>query len=154
LSATVNFLTVTNSIAALAFTGASGTITVKDTDEIPESIGLDDRILAPNPSGFISNVELTRDELTGQNLRLTYVLSYRYYHCKIGGGMGGLFGVYAAMITNAAAILLAFSSDATLTGALDNDMPQITDIGPVNDPAGNGYHGFDITLRIMQFLEV
>jgi hypothetical protein len=49
---------------------------------------------------------------------------------------------------------LAFASDATLTGALDNDMPMFSGFGPVSDPAGIGYHGFDITLRISQFLEV
>jgi len=154
LSATVDFLTVTNSIAALTFTGSSGTISVKDTDEIPDTIGLDTHILAPMPAGFITGIELIRDELTAQLLTLKYTLTYRYYHCKIGGGMGGLFGTYAGLITNAAAILLAFSKHATLVGALDNDIPQIIDIGAVSDPSGNGYHGFDITLRITQFLEV
>lgn len=154
MSITVDFLTVTNSIAALTFTGSDGTITVKDTDEIPDTIGLDYRVLAPMPEGFITNVELIRDELTGQKLTLKYTLTYRYYHCLIAGALGGLFSTYAGLITNAAAVLLAFSNDATLTGALDNDMPQISGIGPVSDPAGKGYHGFDVSLRITQFLEV
>jgi hypothetical protein len=150
LTATVDFLTVTNSIAALTIAG----VTILDTDQIPDAVGLDFAVLAPMPEAFITNVEVTRDELSAQKLVLRYTLTYRYYHCKIQGGLGGLFATYAGLITNAAAILLAFSSDATLAGAVDNDMPQVLNIGPVSDPSGNAYHGCDITLRIMQFLEV
>lgn len=151
MTTTVDFSTVTNSIAALTFVGASGTITVKDIHEIPATVGLDDHILSPMPENFISGVEVTRDELTGQLLVLRYVLTYRYFHCRLGGD---LFANYANMVTNAAAILVAFSSDVTLTGAVDNTAPQITAFGPVNDPAGVGYHGFDITINVTQFLEV
>lgn len=150
LSATVDFDTVTNSIASLSITD----VTILDTDQIPDSLGLDSHILAPMPQGFITGVTVTRDELSGQKLRLSYTLTYRYYHSKMAGGLGGLFGTYAGMVDKAAAILLAFSSDATLTGALDNDLPTLGEFGPVSDPAGNGYHGFDITLRITQLLEV
>jgi hypothetical protein len=150
MTATVDFTTVTNSIEALTITG----ITIQDVDEIPDSVGMDNHVLAPMPAGFISNVEVTRDELTAQKLRLNYTLTYRYYHCRIAGGVGGLFSTYAGLITSAAAILLAFCNDATLTGALDSDLPQILNIGPVTDPAGSGYHGFDVTLRIHQLLDV
>ena len=151
MTTTVDFSTVTNSIAALTFTGASGTITVKDIHEIASTIGLDDHILSPMPENFISGVEITRDEMTAQLLVLKYILTYRYYHCKLGGD---LFANYANMVTNAASILLAFASDVTLAGAVDNGEAQITAFGPVNDPAGIGYHGFDLTLNITQFLEV
>jgi hypothetical protein len=150
LSTTVNFTTVTNAIAALSITG----VTILNTDQIPDSVGLDFAVLAPMPKDFLTNVTVTRDELSAQLLTLRYTLTYRYYHCKIGGGLGGLFSTYQGMLTNAALILKAFSSDKTLTGALDNDTPAITNIGPVSDPANNGFHGFDVTLRIMQFLEV
>jgi len=151
MSTTINFVAVANSIAALLFTGASGTITVKDIDEIASAVGLDDHILSPMPENYISGVTITRDEMTAQLLVLKYILTYRYYHCKLGGD---LFANYANMVTNAAAILLAFASDATLTGAVDNGEAQITAFGPVNDPAGIGYHGFDLTINITQFLEV
>jgi hypothetical protein len=150
LSTTVDFATVTHAIGALSISG----VTVLDTHNITDSIGLGTAILAPMPVEFVSNIELSRDELSGQLLTLRYTLTYRYYHCAIAGGLGGIFGPYSAMITNAAAILKAFASDATLAGAVDNDLPTISNIGPVNDPAGNGFHGFDITIRIMQFLEV
>jgi hypothetical protein len=148
MSATVNFSTVTNSIAALSIAG----IGILDTDQIPDTIGLDTHVLAPVPNGFISDVAVTRDELSGQLLRLGYTLRYRYYHCVI--GTNSLFAAYAAVIDAAAAILLAFANDATLAGALDNDGPSIENIGPVADPTGKGYHGFDVVIHITQFLEV
>ena len=151
MSTTVDFVAVANSIAALTFTGSSGTITVKDIDEIASAVGLDDHILSPMPENYISGVEITRDESGAQLLVLKYILTYRYYHCKLGGD---LFANYANMVTNAAAILCAFARDDTLVGAVDNGEAQITAFGPVNDPAGIGYHGFDLTIRITQFLEV
>ena len=147
MSSTVAFTTVTNAIAALAITD----VTILKASEIPAAMGLDTHVLCPMPEGFISNVSLTRDELSGQYQTLRYTLMYRYYHCKIGGQ---LLETYGSMIDKAAAILLAFASDATLSGALDNEDPQIVNIGPVSDPAGNGFHGFDIILQITQFLEV
>jgi hypothetical protein len=143
-------MTVTNSIAALTISGVS----ICDVDEISDAVGLDTAVLAPMPAGFISDIALTYDEITQQLCRLEYTLNYRYYHCKIAGGLGGLFATYAGLITNAAAIMLAFSNDATLAGAMNNTAPIISGIGPVTDPTGNGFHGFDISLRIMQFLEV
>lgn len=150
MSTTVNFSTVTNSIEALSITG----VTILDIDEIAESVGLDNHILAPIPDNFITGVELTRDEVSAQLLVLRYTLNYRYFHTTIAKGMGGLFDSYTGLITNMAAILLAFSKDETLSGALDNEMPVISNIGPVADPAGNVFHGFDISLRITQLLEV
>ena len=150
MSATVNFSTVTNAIAALSIPG----VTIKDVDELSDAIGEDFAVLAPMPAGFITNVLVSRDEVTGQKLRLSYTLTYRYYHCKIAGGLGGLFSTFSKLVDNAAAILLAFCNDATLAGALDNEAPTFSTFGPVSDPAGIGYHGFDITLNIMQFLEV
>jgi hypothetical protein len=148
LSATIDFTTVTNSIAALSITG----VTVKDIDEIPDAVGLDDHLLCPMPADFVTNIMLVRDELTGQRVRLSYTLTYRYYHCKL--QVNNLLANYSSMVNYAAAILLAFSNDVTLTGAVDNMEPTIGQMGPVTDPSGNAYHGFDITLNIMQFLEV
>jgi hypothetical protein len=68
--------------------------------------------------------------------------------------LGGVHGSYGGFLSKLAAILLAFASDATLTGALDNDAPTVTGIGVISDPAGNNYLGCKISLRISQFLEV
>ncbi len=150
MSTTIDFLTVTNSIAALSVSGVS----VKDADEIADSIGLGTAILAPRPDDFITGLTITPAELTKQNLDVSYTLHYQYYHCKIAGGLGGMFGVYAAMLAKLALIIKAFANDATLSGAIDNGAPQIGKIGPVVDAAGNTYHGCEISMTVKQFLEV
>jgi hypothetical protein len=150
MSTTINFTTVTNAIEALSIAG----VTVLDIDEIPDTLGLDNHVLAPMPAGFVSNFAITRDEQSAQLLTLDYTLTYRYYHTRIAGGLGGLFATYSGLVANAAAILLACASKTVLSGALDSGMPSIANMGPVTDPSGNAYHGFDVIFQIKQFLEV
>jgi hypothetical protein len=148
LSTTVNFTTVTNSVAALTITDT----TILDIDEIPDAIGLDHHVLAPIPDGFVTNIEITRDELSGQLLTMKYNLNYRYYLCHVGST--GLIGNYANLIKYMALVFKAFASDLTLTGALDNGLPKIGNLGRYGDNAQNMYFCFDIILPVMQFLEV
>ena len=151
MSATVDILTVTHSISSLSISG----VTVKDTHDVTDSMGLATAMLMPNLAGpFLTDVSIEYDESSQQYLRLNYSLHYRYYHCQIGGGLGGVFGPYSALLTNVIAIYLAFSGDATLSGALNNIYPTLDYVGGVQDLAGNDYHGADFTLRIVQLLEV
>jgi len=150
MSTTVDFTTVTNSIAALNISG----VTVKDVDEVTDTTKMSPATLAPRPEDFVTGISLVPAELSQQDNDLTYTLHYRYYHCQIVRGLGGMLASYSGLITKAAAILLAFSNDATLTGATNNTAPQIENIGPVNDPAGNVYLGFEISIQILQFLKV
>jgi hypothetical protein len=150
MSTTVDFSTVTNSIAALSVSG----VTIRDIDEVTDSNILGGKILFPQPVDFITDINLIRDEITGQWNTLTYTLHYVYLHCPTAGGLGGLKASYSGLITNAAAILLAFSSDATLSGAMDNGSPRMEGLGIVTDPAGNAYYGCLFVLAITQFLEV
>lgn len=150
MSATIDITTVTNAIESLSISG----VTVLDIDEIAESMQMSPATLAPRPENFITGISVTRDEMSGQALRLHYTLNYRYYHCAITGGLGGLFGSYPVMIAKIALILLAFCSDASLSGAMDNTEPSVSNIGPVHDPAGSPFHGCEFSLNIMQFLEV
>ncbi len=150
MTATVDFSTVTNSIAALTITG----VTIKDVDEIPESLVMSPSVLFPDTNGFITGIRVERDEMTGQWNHLYYTLHYRYIYCSASGGLGGLFASYSGLITKLAAVLLAFASDATLTGAIDNEAPEVSELGIVEDPAGDRYFGFVISLNIKQLLEV
>jgi len=147
MSASVDLMTVTNSIAALSISG----VTVKDADEIPSAIGAAVAILAPRPDNFVTNFAVNHAELSKQNLDVTYTLNYNYYHCAVGGVM---FADYAAMLGKLVLIVKAFSDNAVLTGAIDNGSPKINRIGPIQDPAGNTYHGAEISIDITQFLEV
>ena len=147
MSTTINFTTVTDSIAGLTITG----VTVKDSDQIPQAIGSGFAVLCPRPDNFITGLSIRRDELSGQNLTVRYTLNYQYFHVKIGAS---LFSAYADMLAKLALIIKAFSNDATLSGALDNGYPTIGRVGPIQDAAGNTYHGCEVSMPITQFLEV
>jgi hypothetical protein len=149
VSATIDITTVTDSIAALTIAG----VTVKDSNEIPEAIGLGTSILFPRPDNFVTDLQITRAEITGQNLDVSYTLNYHYVYCAIGGGLG-TYAVYSQLLTNIGAIVVAFSKHETLTGAVDNDGPTIGTIGQITDPAGNSFWGCDVSIHIKQFLEV
>ena len=99
----------------------------------------------------LTSVSFRRDEVSGQLLTARYTLNYQYFHCQIAGD---LFSSYSPMLTNLGRIFVAFSSDATLTGAIDNGPPSFGRLGPMQDASGNKYHGFDVSIPITQFLEV
>jgi hypothetical protein len=147
MSTSITLDTVTNAIAALSITG----VTIKDTDELPSALGLETAVLMPKPDNFLTDLRITPAELSKQNLDVRYTLHYQYFHCKIAGQ---LFANYAPMLDNLVLIIKAFSSDATLSGAMDNGECRIGVIGPIMDAAGNSYHGCELTIDILQFLEV
>jgi hypothetical protein len=129
-------------------------VTIKDVDNIPDSVKMSTPVLFPDPGNFLADFTVTCDETSGQLLSLSYNLRYRYVHCAAAGGLGGLYASYAGLVAKIAAILLALCSDTTLAGALDNESPTVSEIGQVSDPAGNQFIGCLFTLHITQFLEV
>ena len=147
MTTTINFTTVTDSIAALSISG----VTVKDSDQIPQAIGAGYKVLCPRPDNFITGLSITPDEVSKQLLRLRYTLNYQYFHSRIGAK---LFDSYSAMLGKLALILVAFANDATLSGAIDNGAPSVGRLGPTMDAAGNKYHGCELSMQITQFLEV
>lgn len=146
MSATIDFTTVTNSIAALTVSG----VTLKDADEITASRLAQAAVLSPRPEDFITDFSVTPDEISKQKFTIRYTLNYVYFHCQIGSQLD--FPVYAAMLTKIAAILVAMINNNTISGALDTEAPKISNFGSVVDPAGNAYFGCVISLDIMQFL--
>jgi hypothetical protein len=150
LSTTLDFATVTHSIASLSISG----VTVKDIHEIPDMVGLGAGVLSPRPDNFVTGFSVTPAEVSSQNLDVRYTLNYVYFHCKIQGGLGGLFSVYSGLITAIAAIVKAFANDAKLSGSIDGGLPVINRIGPIMDASGNSYHGCEVSISILQFLEV
>lgn len=150
MSATIDLATVTNAIEGLTISG----VTIQDVDEIVEDMSMMPATLAPRPEDFITSVFVTRDESSGRLLQLRYTLNYRYYHCPIAGGLGGIFASYSALVTKIVAIQLKFMDDAALAGATDYMDASPMNIGPVQDPAGNWFLGCEFVLTIMQFVEV
>jgi hypothetical protein len=142
----INFVTVADSVSKLSISG----VTCKDIDQITASRMGQAATLTPRPDGFITDIEITSDELTKQKLTLKYAMNFTYYHCPIGSTLN--FADYTNMITNIAAIISAMVEDNTLAGALDTGTPTVSDIGMVLDPAGNFFHGCQISLSISQFI--
>ena len=149
MSTTIDFVTVTNSIAALSISGVS----VRDIDEVIPANVMKPATLQPVMDEFISDLTVTPAEVSCQNLDVTYRLRYQYIHCAVGGSMN-LTTAYSGMITNLALILKAFADHTALGGAMVAGTPVLGAIGTVTDGAGNYYYGCDVLINILQFLEV
>jgi hypothetical protein len=146
-----NFVTLATAIKGLTITG----IPIRDITEIPSSGMLQCPVLIPKPDGYISNLLVTRDTYgTGgtEKLTLTYDLTYRLLYAPIGMNLD--FGTYDNFISAIASILVVLETNDVLSGAVDIRVNTVSGIGPVNDPAGNVYHGCDFVLSVTQLCEV
>jgi hypothetical protein len=148
------FLDVTEGIANLSIPG----VAVLDVDRVTTSKVMSPGSLCPIPDNFVSNIVYTPDSFgvgTSRKGTLAYTLNYRYYHSAIGAELSG---VYPVMLERLKAILnkvLSTESIADSDGdaiAVSFDLAGIGKIGPVYDPAGNTFHGVDISFRIQEFI--
>ena len=143
--------TIADSIAAVSVSG----VTIKDLNEIPEAVTLRDcPVLFPRPDGFVTDLAVKRDSFgTGAvaKMTVTYILTYTFCHAPIGSGRG-LFDVYDNMIANAFAIIDAIITNDTVTGLVDLQVDDALNFGPVEDPSGNVFHGCEIQLYVMEFV--
>ena len=144
--------TVAASIAALVIDG----VDILDIIEIPtEAKKRDTPYIVPKPDGFITDFFPERKSLgpgSTAAFDVTYTLTYRLLHSKIGTGRSGLFTTYSDMVTKAALFLDAIIENDTLTGAVDSFPSSISNFGLVSDPLGNAYHGCDIGIKVMEFV--
>ena len=149
MTVTFSLPTVTDSISKLAISG----VDILDIDQIPASYAGNPHMLAPAPADFITNLTITRDSFgTGgaEKMTATYTLAYRYYHTSVGNAL--TFTEYANLIMAMKLILEAFLTNDAISGLVDLSVESVSNIGPVTDPVGNYFHGFDITLRITEFV--
>ena len=144
--------TVTASIAALSISG----VKIRNIDSVPESAAMLCPVLFPRPNEFVTDIEFTRESQGGGGTALmnfSYTLNYVYCHAPIGSGLGGLFSVYSALITKIILILEKMFASDNLSGAIDLQVISVSNVGPVADPAGNQYHGVEIGLRVLEFIQ-
>jgi hypothetical protein len=143
--------TVTNSIAALSVSG----VTIKDIDEIPEEVtSRDTPMIIPNPDGFMTGLEITRDALgpaASAQKTISYVLTYRLLYSPIGAARG-MFDVYDSMVAKALLFLDAVVANDAMTGSIDVTPAEVTAFGPVADPAGEMFHGCNFLLAVTEFI--
>lgn len=149
----LQFGTVAASIAALEIDG----VDILDIIEIPtEAKKRDTPYIAPKPDGFISGFSVDRESFgpgTVAAFNVTYILTYRLYHSKIGIGRSFLFDTYSGMVAKVGLFLDAIIANDTISGAIDISPSNITSFGPVADPVGKGvFFGCDIGIEVMEFV--
>ena len=151
MTVNVKFATVANSIAALSVSG----VHMYDTDQIPTNANMVVPCMFPKPYGYISNITPTIETYGtagSEKITLEYDLTYTYCHAAIAENLN--FGVYAGFITKIASILVTLLTNDAVTGAVDIRVSSVSGFGIALDPAGNAYHGCDITLHVQEFCEV
>ena len=148
---TLQISTICDSISNLSVSG----LTIKDLNEIPEAItGRDCPVIYPKPDGFVTNFEMVRDSFGGgptAKMTVTYDLTYRLLGAPIGAGRG-LFDSYSLMVEKVYAFIDAVLAVDTMDGLIDIVPADATAFGPVTDPAGGMFHGADVILHVMEFV--
>lgn len=149
-----NYLNVTAVASSIAGLSVSG-VNMRGLTAIPERIEPRDcPVLYPKPDGFITNLNVERVSFGAPmdaRKTIVYSLNYRYLHASIGVDRG-LFAVYEGLIANTDAIISAVIDNDNLSGTIDITPTGIDNIGPVQDPAGNTFHGCDMTFVITVFV--
>ena len=148
----LQFGTVAASIAALVIDG----VDILDIIEIPtEAKKRDAPYIVPKPDGFISGFLPERQSLgpgTTAAFNVTYTLTYRLLHSKIGTGRSGLFDTYSSMVAKVGLFLDAIIANDTISGAIDIFPNSINNFGLVSDPLGTAFHGCDIGIQVTEFV--
>lgn len=148
----LKFGTVAASIAALEIDG----VDILDIIKIPtEAKKRDTPYIVPKPDGFISGFLPERKSMGSGGVaafNVTYTLTYRLLHSKIGTGRSGLFTTYSGMVAKAGLFLDAIIANDNIAGAIDISPNSITNFGLVSDPLGNPYHGCDIGIGVLEFV--
>lgn len=142
--------TIAENIAALSVSG----VTIHDLDDLKgEYLERDLPVLIPNPEGYVANVLVERDSYGSSEAKqhITYDLTYRYLHARVGSGRG-LFDQYPQMVTNTGLILDRLIASDALSNQIDFRVVNVSAFGPVQDPSGNLYHGCDIIVNVMEFI--
>lgn len=128
-------------------------VVIKDVDEIAASWNMTANVLYPNPNGFITGLSLDYQSLlrgTNAPVNITYTLNYTFLGTKI-GDMSNFTKAYSNVVNKTILIIeKMISNDAPYSGKVDMEIVQPLSIGPKSDPAGNGFHGADITLRVTE----
>lgn len=137
--------TVADSISKLSITGLS----VYDIDNMPADAGRNLPCVLPAPNfitGFIPEVV----SIDRQEIDFTYTLNYRLLGDLVGVGRG-IHEMYPILVDALEAFLYAIVTNHAVTGLIDLQVANVTEFGVVTDPAGNEYHGCNISLTVLEF---
>jgi len=146
---TVQFKTIANAIAGLTFTG----INTKTTSTIPLNAITECPLFMPRPDDFITEIQFSRESfgMSGsEKMNLSYTMNWQYFHAPVGQILS--FQDYSDMLDNVCVILQTIANNDTVTGAVDIQIRDIPRFAQLADVSGNYYHGAQIALRILEFI--
>ena len=139
---------IADSISQISVSG----VTVKDVDQIMPTWESTPNVLYPKPDGWISNFNVDFKSIlqgTSAAMDIGYTLTYRFLGTEV-GDLSTFPVAYANIVTKLVLILNALLAlDAPYSGRVELIVGGVN-IGPMIDPAGNQFHGADITLNIKE----
>ena len=141
--------TVTDAIENISISG----VTVKDYDGIVTNWQSTPNVLYPNPEGFLTGFQPPEYQsfLHGANAQVdfSYTLNYRFLGTQL-GNLGNFSTAYKAVVDKYLLILAAIvTNHSAADGKADIEFGAVT-FGPMLDPAGNSYHGADISINVTE----
>jgi hypothetical protein len=142
--------TIARNIAALDVAG----LQIYGIDNIPADCTNLVPALIPEPLGYLANFSVVWDSQGGhgvQMMTVEYDLRYTLLYCSIGAGRTGL-DYYGAMVEMVSILLDELLVNDDLTGTIDFLPVEVTEAGPVPDPAGNMFLGCRLVLHVKEFV--
>lgn len=146
----LSLTTITNSISRLSVPG----LTILDVDEIPAVVDMRTSCMMPLPD-FLTDFEMTRDSYGGgstADMTVGYTLHYRLFYRPVGTGRIVTIEAAAGLLEMVGKILDAVLAIDTIDGVEDITPQDVTNMGIVNDPSDNQWHGCDFSFRVMEFV--
>ena len=147
MAVTSAFSTITSSIAALPISG----VTIKDTDEIPQSANMILPVMFPRPNDFVTDFSqefVSFGSNTGAKINFEYTLNYVFLFVEVGGAIS-TFDIYGGLMQKLSAILVAFASNDAIAGLVDLQTSSIQ-MGTLEGPNGQQYWGILFGLKVLE----
>jgi hypothetical protein len=143
---------IVTAIAGLSVTG----VTLYDLDGIPDQLAERSApAIFPDPLNAVSNLVVTRQSWGAQSERATdveYDLTFIYCHSPVGAGRLQL-EKYGDMVAGATAFVDALlAADLVAAGAVELEVANVLEFGPVADPTGKQFHGCKIVVHVTEFV--
>lgn len=140
--------TIVSAISDLSVSG----LTICDVDEIPAAVDIRTPTMFPL-ARFVTDLSVARDSFGADMAKMTisYSLNYRVCYAPVGSNRGGLEHV-GGMIVLFGSLLDALLGVVNFSGSVDFELPGAVNFGIVTDPAGNSFWGFDLAIRVSEFI--
>ena len=140
--------TITGNIASLSISG----VTMKDYNGIVASWKSLPNVMYLNPENPITGFALEYQSFghgAAAQVDFSYTLNYRFLGTQV-GDLSNMATAYAAVVDKVKLIINAIvTNHSAASGAGGIELGAVS-IGPREDPAGNMYHGADISINVME----